>query len=70
MLPIVTSEMQYKSGYPVNSIDANEGNILARKSTKRTYGYELYNKRLGKSFMWFKFKRDAVLKINEIKGYK
>lgn len=66
---MVTAIEQYEGGYPVNSIDANKGNIIVRKSTSRTYGYELYNTRLGKRFYWYKYKRVALQKVEEIKKY-
>lgn len=64
-----TAQEQYEHGYPVNGIDAREGNILVRRSSKRTYGYELFNARLGKAFFWYRYKRDAVAKVAEMKRY-
>ena len=66
---MVTAREQYEGGYPCNGIDAREGNITVIRSTHRSYGYSLYNRRLGKWFMWFKYKRDALKKIEEIKTY-
>lgn len=67
-MEIVTAKMQYDGEYPVNSIDAKNGNIVARKSRgDRNYGYQLFNARLGKAFHWYRYKRDALKKIEEIK---
>lgn len=65
----VTAKQQYDGGYPANGIDAREGNIIIRKSTIRTYGYELYNTRLNKSFHWYRYKRDAIENLEEIRRY-
>lgn len=66
---MVTSQEQYDANYPINGIDARLNNIVVRKSTNHNYGYELYNRRVGKRFFWYKFKRDAAKKILEMKRY-
>ncbi len=66
---MTTDRDRFNAGYPINGIDARQGNIIARKSTRRTYGYELYNTRVNQRFMWFKLKRVALEKIIEIKRY-
>jgi hypothetical protein len=66
----VTAQIQYENKYPVNGIDARLDNIVVRKSAgHRKYGYELYNRRCGKSFFWYRYKRDAVKKVAEMKTY-
>lgn len=66
---MVTSQEQYNAGYPINGIDARQGNISAIKDHQKGYGYQLRNKRVGKSFFWYKLKRDALAKIEEMKRY-
>ena len=60
-------------GYPVTGTDARAGHIRVvpakTRPGNRSYGYCLLNTRLNKSFGWYRFKRDAVAKAQEIKTY-
>lgn len=66
----VTDQERYEHNYPVNGVDARACNICVIKARSRTYGYQLYNARLGKVFFWYRYKRDAIAKIQEMKGYR
>ena len=67
--PQPTAETQYAACYPSNGKDARENNITVRKAASRTYGYELLNTRLGERFAWYRYKRDAVQAISNMKGW-
>lgn len=54
--------------YSWDTQQARLGNLSVVKSRTKTYGYSLHNKFTGETAMWYKHKRDAIKKIEDLRN--
>jgi len=59
--------MQKQLLYPWSTDNAKLGNIIVVKSTYRNYGYSLKDLASGQVATWYRYKRDALKRIEQLK---